>query len=292
VSNLDPLRHLQHITEVALVILAGLLLLGVYGVTLLVVRRTLDPVGAMAQQATRWSETDIQHRFGARGGPAELEELAASLDGLLERVAAVVRHEQQLSAELSHELRTPLARITGEVELLSARSRTAAERRQALSRISESAATMSTTLETLLDVARANVTRSPGRCDVAEALNAFAGAGLTVEVQEGLHSGVDLAMLQRMLQPLVDNARRFAASRVAIEARAGEGGVVITVEDDGPGVARELQESIFEPGVTGSDHGGAGLGLALARRLARATGGDIVLSSPKPAVFEIRVPAA
>ena len=83
-----------------------------------------------------------------------------------------------------------------------------------------------------------------------------------------------------MLQPLVENACRYGRSwaRVSIDRRGAK--IVYLVEDDGPGVTAEERESIFEPGVRGvaagsSSANGAGLGLSLARRLARTASGDV-----------------
>src|SRR5437868_11169455 len=68
----------------------------------------------MTRQAADWSEHDLDHRFALGAPHDELTELAATLDGLLDRLAASLRHERRFSAELSHELRTPLARVLAE----------------------------------------------------------------------------------------------------------------------------------------------------------------------------------
>ena len=108
--------------------------------------------------------------------------------------------------------------------------------------------------------------------------------------------GVDADVASRILQPVVENACRLAGSTVLLSAQRGGGGVEIHVDDDGPGVRDDERELIFEPGARGSattqsGHDGAGLGLALARRLARAAGGEIVV---RPATdgghFTVRFP--
>jgi len=98
-----------------------------------------------------------------------------------------------------------------------------------------------------------------------------------------------------VLQPLVENACRYGSSwaRVSIDRRGAK--IVYLVEDDGPGVAEEERESIFEPGVRGiaadgSSANGAGLGLALARRLARTASGDVA-ANPDGG-FVVSLPAA
>ncbi len=109
-------------------------------------------------------------------------------------------------------------------------------------------------------------------------------------------AGVDAEVVERIVAPLIDNALRYARSRVVLAASAREGAIVLSVADDGPGVAADAREHIFEPGRTGgvNGHGGAGLGLPLARRLALAIGGDVTLTPPGAetgAEFQVRLPA-
>jgi len=91
--------------------------------------------------------------------------------------------------------------------------------------------------------------------------------------------GVDADVAERILQPLIENACRYGRVQVRVSVERNSDKVVFTVRDDGPGIAGEERELIFEPGRRGSaaeqDGDGAGLGLALARRLARAVGGDV-----------------
>ena len=286
----------------------GLVLLAAMGVlSWLVVGRALAPVGEMTRTAADWSAHDPDRRFGAHERPDELGELARTFDGLLDRVAASLRHEQRLSAELSHELRTPLTRIVGETELLQRRDRPPDERRQGLATIARSAEQMSKILETLMAAARADAGLDQGRADLDEALDRVAaewrpllaerGVALVVEeAAEDLSAGVDAEIVERILAPVLDNAGRMARSRVVLAPARGPAGVSISVTDDGPGVSMEAAPHLFEPTgrTAGNGHGGAGLGLPLARRLARALGGDVVYEpSPAPggATFRADLPA-
>lgn len=93
-----------------------------------------------------------------------------------------------------------------------------------------------------------------------------------------LEAGVASALLERIVSPLLANAVRYAGSTVTVSARQLPGGVRIDVTDDGPGVPEEFLDDLFQPGRradSGDGHDGAGLGLPLARRLARAVGGEV-----------------
>ncbi|MCW2606861.1 MAG: histidine kinase [Frankiales bacterium] len=266
-----------------LVVGIGLLtMIGTWFATRLLVGRALRPVVALTRQAAAWSATDVGRRFGKGRRPTELAELAETLDGVLDRLSAVLRHEQQLTAELSHELRTPLARIVAEVELLQVRPRSTSELDTAHRSIAAGASRMDRILSTLLSTARSRADVAPGRTETAGVLRevcaSYADPRLHV-VGAPVVVGVDAAVLERIVGPLVENALRYA--RTSVQLRTGPGPVVV-VEDDGPGLAADLRESMFDPGrrATPQDgHRGAGLGLALCRRLARAAGGDVVLGA-------------
>ncbi|MFJ1611333.1 ATP-binding protein [Streptomyces sp. NPDC088846] len=305
--SLDPYRSTADTALVGSIALAVLLLATIYLLTRLVVRRALRPVAAMSEQATRWSAAGAPERFGAEGRPAELAAFATSLDALLDRLAAVLRHEQQQAAELSHELRTPLARITAETEWLTGRPRSTEERESSLEAIAGAAATMRQICDSLLSEVRARNAQTPGRsrfADVAHRLAErsaalFPDAPPMTVVADGstpdVSIGVSPDVAERVLTPLLDNARRYATHSITLTCAASAGEVTVYVCDDGPGVPEDFVASLFEPGRRArpeDGHDGAGLGLALARRLARAAGGDITLDTAAPgARFVVTLPA-
>jgi signal transduction histidine kinase len=110
--------------------------------------------------------------------------------------------------------------------------------------------------------------------------------------------GIDADLAERILQPVLENACRYGSSRVQVSIERRDSTVRYVVADDGPGVESDERETIFEPGVRGrlGEAGGldgAGLGLSLARRLARSVTGDVeVLAGSPGGRFLIRLPAA
>ncbi|MGZ4590412.1 MAG: sensor histidine kinase [Actinomycetes bacterium] len=303
-TSLEPYHRTAELALLASLVLSVLLLSGVYFVTRRVVARALQPVTEMAQQAARWSAHDTSQRFGEQPPrPGELRDLAANLDSVLDHISAVLRHEHEVAAELSHELKTTLSLMLAENELLATGPRSDEERERGHEVIASTGERMNRLLDTLLVEAAQIVTEAPGRCAVAPVVQRAAdeagdhGAlSVTAAVPEGLEVGVSAEVARRILLPLLGNAYRYARSCVSVTARRESGHVDLLVLDDGPGVPEEFRADVFEPGRRADpddDHPGAGLGLALARRLARGAGGDIALAdSSSGAAFRVTLPTA
>jgi len=306
--SLAPYEETRRLALIASLVLGGLLLLVVAIASRWLLAASLRPVVRMTRQAAAWSDRDLDRRFALDEPHDELSELAATLDGLLDRIAASLRREQRFSAELSHELRTPLARITAECELALRRERESTEYRGALELINRNAAQLTRTMDALMAAARHEAGFERGTAD-AYALAAAAASACgdlasqrNVELdlkqpQAPIRVAVDLEFGERILQPVLDNACRYGSSAVSVSVERGDGVVRYTIDDDGVGVAVEERERIFEPGVRGiqgaGDDAGAGLGLALARRLARSASGEIeALPRPEGGRFVVTLPAA
>jgi two-component system, OmpR family, sensor kinase len=306
--SLAPYRRTRDIALATSLLLAVALLVAAIVATRLVLRAGLRPVARMTAQAAEWSERDLDRRFDLGPPRDELTHLAATLDALLGRLAAGFRREQRFSAELSHELRTPLTRMRAQAQLALADD-LPEDQRAAWTAVLRSSAEMAETLDALLAGARADSAPRRGVANARRAAEAVAerfaplaadrGVRVAVHADDAdLRAGVDAELLERLLQPLVDNACRYAATEVAIGVRREGGSVVYAIEDDGPGVPEDERERIFEPAVRGRAgtalREGTGLGLALARRLAGAAGGSVeALDRPEGgACFALRVPVA
>jgi signal transduction histidine kinase len=287
--SLEPYERTASRALTGSVLLAAfLLVLIVLGVRF-VVGRALRPVAQMTAEAVRWSESDVDHRFNVGPPHDELTALAATFDGMLDRVAESLRHEQRFTAEVSHELRTPLSAIAAEADLALRRERGSEEYRSALQAIATRARQLQRVLATLLATARAQAAGHGHRCDpavVAErVLEAhrtadFDGEGPRLELIDhagGAAIGAEEEVVERILAPLVENACAHARSLVRLTIERAGDELRIAVDDDGPGVPADEHERIFDPGYRASaaSENGAGLGLALSRRLARAIGGEV-----------------
>jgi len=171
--------------------------------------------------------------------------------------------------------------------------------REALEEISEASRRMTTTITTLLDVARSDASMmDAASCSVADVvrdvLAALPHGGLMVRVDlVDQRVAAPETIMMRALTPIVANAIRFAHDQVVITTVTGTPGALdLVVEDDGPGVDGD-PEKIFEPGVTTSGGSGAGLGLTIARRMARSVGGDLEVARARtPTRLVLRVPLA
>jgi signal transduction histidine kinase len=306
--SLAPYEQTRKLALIASLVLGGFVLVLVLIAARWLLAASLRPVVRMTRQAAEWSERDLEHRFALGPPHDELTELAATLDGLLDRLAASLRHERRFSAELSHELRTPLARVIAESELALRRRRTPNEYENSLELIHRNADQLARTIDALVAAARYEAGGERGTADAHAVATGAARActglatdrELALDVDRPLRTlrvGVDADLAERIILPVLENACRYGTARVWVKIGSENSSVVYAVEDDGPGVAAGEGERIFEPGVRGTaareGERGAGLGLALARRLARTIDGDVLAdSSATGGRFLIRLPAA
>lgn len=292
-----PYERSERYALVATGILGLVVILLAGAVARRVTRKALEPVQQMATRAADWSEHDLSHRFALGPPTNELAALGETLDHLLDRVAAAIRGEQRLTSELAHELRTPLTAVRGAAELALMRSPEDPSVRDDLAAIADAAERMSQVVTTLLELARTPASsRTAARADmttVVPRLVALVPAPLTLktDVPDRIPSVTapdDLVV--RALAPLVENAARHARSQVGLRVQVVGDRIEVTVCDDGPGVDAALGDLVFQPGASGD--GGTGLGLGIARRVARSLGGDVDLRDPARAEFVLSLPRA
>lgn len=276
----------------------GLIAVGLAGGWLLAGRMLapLSRIGAAAQLAAQGS---LSHRVALEGPGDEFRDLADVFDGMLERIEAHVEEQRRFAANASHELRTPLA--ISQTLLEVARTDPDRDVDALISRLSEVNARAIELTEALLLLSRAD-RRSFTREEVdlslvaeeaVEALLPLADRrGISVEVG-GVPAVVagSGALLQQLVTNLVHNAivhNLDADGRVAVRTHDLPEGMAVAVENTGAVVPVNGAALLVEPFQRGAertrsdDHIGAGLGLAIAERIAQAHDGSLVLT-PRPA---------
>ncbi|WP_198289926.1 sensor histidine kinase [Nocardioides sp. Iso805N] len=291
----EPYERTELEALIAMIVL-GLLVVGVAGgIAWRVTRQALEPVEQMAVRAADWSEHDLSHRFDLGTPDNELSKLGETLDHLLDRVAAAIRAEQRLTAELAHELRTPLTTIQGAADLALLRGVADDDAREDLEAISTAARRMTGVIATLLDLARergASAKSSTPLAAIVEAVRPLVPDHLEL-IDEASAITVPVAapasLVVQAVSPIVENAVRYARSTVRFDARLTPDQVHLLISDDGPGLAATVRGKVFEPGTSASD--GTGLGLGISRRVARSLGGDVdVAEATDGAAFLVRLP--
>ena len=297
---------------IVLEVLGGLLALLVAGAAAARLSRTaLRPLEDLTALARQIAAGDRGRRLGAAGTGTELGRTAAAFDAMLDELEAGEVRMRSFLSDASHELRTPLAGMQANAELLLREDPDRAERERvavALVRESRRAARLVDDLLTMARLGHGDVSVRAERVDLRtlaepEANRArLLAPGLTVEVTGDGTAEVtgDPVRLGQIITNLLDNARHATAGRgtVTVTVRRTGDRVMLDVADSGPGVAAADRELIFERFGRGdasrSRHtGGAGLGLPIARGLARAHGGDLTYLPGGPgARFRLDLPAA
>ncbi|HEV7523992.1 MAG TPA: HAMP domain-containing sensor histidine kinase [Acidimicrobiia bacterium] len=249
------------------------------------------PLRRLRTAATRLGQGDFGVR-APRSGIAEVDDVARSLDDTAAQLGELVERERTFSAHASHQLRTPLASLRLAVEAELARPR--ADPSMALEEVLAETDRLEGTINDLLLLARGTAERGPVDPDaVARSAErrwhgGFASVGRPIRVRSQGDAGsivqASRSALDQILDVLLDNALQHGAGVVTIFVRsAGEGGVVIAVDDEGAGITGNA-DAVF----TTTAQGGHGFGLPLAAALAHAEGARLRLAHAGPhPVFEL-----
>jgi signal transduction histidine kinase len=256
------------------------------------------PLAELAEAADRLRSGDPRP-IGRRYGLAELDQIADALDSSSRRVTSLLTAERELAVDASHQLRTPLTALSMRLEeVIAAADDPEAVREEGGAALAQ-AERLADVVSQLLDPARRSAagTASLARIDeivdqqVVEWAPAFRRSGrkLMVTGDRGLRAHVTPGGLAQILATLLDNAMMHGAGTVTIRISQNTKSVVIEVEDEGKGVPQELVSRIFERTVSTRPEG-TGLGLYLARTMAAADGGRVVLVRQRPPVFAVFLP--
>jgi two-component system, OmpR family, sensor kinase len=282
-ESLTDLAQLLLIAGPVALLLASL---AAYGVA----AAALKPVEAMRSRAAQISAAEPDRRLPVPPTDDEVARLGSTLNEMLERLGEALEHERAFVADASHELRTPLAILRTELELALAAGRSPEELRAALASAAEETDRLTQLSEDLLTIAqtvRGELPLRRTRLNLEEALEgvsrrfgrraAEGGREITVSAPPSLVLGADRLRIDQAVGSMVDNALRYGAGAIALEASAKERSVEIHVLDRGQGFPPEFLGRAFErfSRASSSDRdGGSGLGLAIVQTVARAHGGE------------------
>ncbi len=281
----------------------GVLLVAAAAIALLL-RPVVRQMRSIEKTALAIADGDFSARVSTRTGPQGLA-IAHAFNIMAERTESLLNSQRELLQAVSHELRTPLARIRFAVDLLES-SNAPALRQERLDTIDRATRELDDLVGELLSYARMEMlepekTREEfdlvdlSREVVANRRQIFPSVTFDVVSDHGeILVQADRASIERAIGNLVSNAGRFARRQVVVSVDRDADTILVRVDDDGPGIAPEDRQRIFEPFVRLPDSPGrgAGLGLALVLRIVRWHQGDVVVaSSPQGgARFDIRIP--
>ena len=276
----------------------GLLMLAAVGVGWFMARRAVAGVEAVTATAARIADGALDERVPTTSRDDEIDRLARTFNRMVDRIEDLVTGIRQMSDNIAHDLRSPITRIRGAAEVTLATGRTMAEYEQMAAETVEDCDRLLDMINTMLLISRteAGIDR-PERlpldlatmvreaCDLFVPLAEDAGLGLTCDAPIPVPVAGDRPMLQRMVANLIDNAIKYSppGGQVSLAAeRLNDGTARLTVADTGAGIPPDAREKIFERFYRGDQsrsRGGFGLGLSLARIVARAHGGDITVDN-------------
>ncbi|MBO2438941.1 sensor histidine kinase [Actinomadura nitritigenes] len=288
---------------ITFVISVGLLLVLLVALrTWRTVDRTLAPVDEIRRELTEITASKSGRRVTVPENQDEIRRLAEAVNATLDRLDAALARQRGFTSDASHDLRSPIAAARTQLEeaLLYADDtdwpRTARTVLQTLDRLQA-------IVTDLLQLARldAGAWQETETIDLAamvtiELARSDRSKRIVPHLQEGVQLRGDRLRLVRLFTNLLDNAERHAESQVDITVRDQDGVAVLEVLDDGAGIAEEEREVVFQrfarlKAGKARDANGTGLGLPIAREIAKAHGGTLkVEDSDRGARFVLRIP--
>lgn len=305
----EAVEHFQSLLIVAVPFLLACATAGGYFMS----RRALAPVQRIIGAADNIGATNLSSRLAVPNTGDELQRLSETLNNMLSRIESAFQRIAQFTADASHELRTPLAILRTRTELALRRPRSESEYREVLKKLLHGLERSSDLVERLMLLARADsgdpiLQKGPVQLDVI--LSSVCEQGATLAVARNLRFQAQLCpddmpvegdadFLERLFLILIDNAIKYTGpdGEIAVTSDIEAGSAIVSVRDSGIGVGEADLPHLFErfyrvDKARSRESGGAGLGLAIGRWIARAHRGDIEVESTlgKGTVFRVRLP--
>lgn len=271
------------------------------------VGRTLRPVRTITSTLAEITATDLHRRVPDPDTNDDIGRLATTVNDTLQRLDTAVERQRRFVADASHELRGPLAALRADLEVSTTHPERTDWHSVAAGTLGDVARLQQLT-DDLLVLARFGTERTAvpqTPVDLSELVldegNRLHRNGIAVAVdvpREGAVVHGSAPQLRRMVRNLFHNAEQHAATRVDIGLRSRQGRALLTIADDGPGIAPEDRARVLEPFVRVDsartrDTGGTGLGLAIVREIVAAHHGVLTFedNAPTGVIVKVGLPA-
>jgi signal transduction histidine kinase len=262
------------------IVILSLAVIGTVALSIWAIRRLTSPIREFAAAATRLG-IDVNATPIEEHGPSDVRAAIQAFNGMQNKLRRFVEDRTQMLAAVSHDLRTPITRLRLRAECLKDRTQCA--------KFLEDLSEMEDMIAGILSFAKEDALSEPTIpvdlvATIQSICDEFADRGFNVSFAGGarLPYPCRRVSIRRCLTNLIGNAVKYGQQpELSIDVTGRE--IMIHVDDRGPGIPDELREEAFRPfyrleGSRSRDSGGSGLGLTVARNVARAHGGDVVLS--------------
>lgn len=300
---LDAFQRIFVATMVLLIALAA-------GVGWFMARRAVSGIEAVTRTAQKISGGVLDERVPVKTRGDEIDQLAASFNRMLDRIAALLKEIKEMSDNIAHDLRSPIARMRGAAEVTLTSGKSLEEYESMAASTIEECDRLLDMINTMLLISKtesgsekfsvevidlsATVRRA---CELFGPMAEDQDVDLNMNVPDGILLRGNTSMIQRMISNLLDNALKYTPSggKVTVGLSEGVSRTVISISDTGIGISSSDLPRIFERFYRcdqSRSRSGTGLGLSLAGAIARAHGGDIkVVSAPgRGSTFTVDLP--
>ncbi|NLO08484.1 MAG: HAMP domain-containing histidine kinase [Clostridiales bacterium] len=299
VAETQGKEEMSSISRLSLILLPILVLFAIIGGYLIAVR-TLKPIKQISEAASQIGKgDDLKRRIMIGEGTDELHQLADNFNKMFIRLDLSFEKEQQFTSDASHELRTPMSVIMAQCQYTLEKERTAEEYENALSVIQRQARKMSGLINDMLDFTRLNMKTDRYTFEsynLSESVTSLCTDMAIIReknielsygnIEKGIIYTGNKALLGRALTNLISNAYRYGKENghIVVSLQRNEASVIISVQDDGVGIAEDEQKKVFYRFYQGDNSRGGigtGLGLSMVEEIVRFHGGRILLESKK-----------
>jgi heavy metal sensor kinase len=280
------------------VVLALILIAAVFFIGHFFIRQLLRPIQAIVRTARSITGEDLTQRVDVPETPDEIGDLVRTLNEMIGRLEKSFNQTKRFSADVAHELNTPMAVLRGELEIILRKERTAADYKNALTRMLDEVKRLSEIVDNILFLSSAEETKAVSDEKLSldrvvlesyeEVLPLAASKGVTFQItgMDECLTGGEAALLKRMFVNLMANAVKFtpAGGSVETELKSAKNGCLLEIRDTGIGIPAEHLPYLFDrfyradPSRSKST-GGTGLGLSIVKEIARIHRIEIVVQS-------------